>query len=379
MSTSLVDFQAPFDPTGFTTITGAQLLQLVVAATPYVDKGLVMVEADNAGIPVIPDATTNTKWQRYLWLRIIPNTSTLVLYAWNPNGQSYIVYSDGSGTQVLSNWIPVISSAIPPGSITGSLIAANTILPGNINLSLLATALGFNPGTTVTTGTAPAAGDISGTYATGFSIGAGKILTALLADLNVTGAKIANATIDYTKLIGDGTAGDMLKSTGTPAIAPVWFTPLQITTGLANPNAGGTDDNKLLAVNSGAAGTFKYSTFASYADAYTFSKFTSAATAITLGAAVINTAHSLGAMPTFVRAVCVCQVGELGYTAGDEVNAEAFSNNTNSDLFVYGASATNVFVSTQNNASNFGLIKKDGTGIGAATLANWKVKVYAHL
>lgn len=260
MSASLVDFQAPFDPTAYSQISGAQLLELIIAAQPYIDKGLVVTTSDNAGVPIPPDAGTITKFQRYLWLRIVPNNSTIILYAWNPNGQANIAYSDGSSTTLLSNWISIISSAIPPASITGSLIAANTILPGNINLSLLATALGFNPSTTVTTGSAPTGGMVSGSFATGFTINAGTVTAAMLAALAITGAQIAPATIDYTKLIGDGTAGDMLKSTGTPNIAPIWFTPLQITTGLANPNNTGTDDGKAVVVNSGAAGTFKYVT-----------------------------------------------------------------------------------------------------------------------
>ncbi len=71
MSTPLTtDLIVGLDPTGATAITGAQLAQLVNAANPQNDKGLIIVTTDGSpGNPVVPDASTTTKWQRYLWLR----------------------------------------------------------------------------------------------------------------------------------------------------------------------------------------------------------------------------------------------------------------------------------------------------------------------
>ena len=241
MSASLSDFQAPFDPTAFTQITGGQLLQLIAAAQPFTDKGLVVVTADNNGVPLPPAAGTYTKWQNYLWLRIVPNTSAITLYAWNPNGQSNIAYSDGSGNTILSNWVPVISGAIPAASIQGSQIAASTIAPGNIQLSSLAAALGFNAGTAVTTATVPVGGIISGSFAAGFTIAAASL----------TQAMYVAASIDYTKLISSAVAGQILISSGTPATSPAWTTPPLIYTTAGIPVA--ANANKVLAVNNGAS------------------------------------------------------------------------------------------------------------------------------
>lgn len=250
MSASTTDFITGLDPTAYTTITGAQLAALVNAAIPFTDKGLVMATSDTAGVPNIPNASTTTKWVNYLWLRISPLTSTAILYNWNPNNTSFIPYTDGSGNTVQSNWTPTSVSSIQPGSITGSLIAANTINPANINMSALISALGISSSTVVLLNTqTPNAGNITGNFTAGFVINNGSVTGAMLAALTITGSNISAATVTFDKLVGDGTSGDMLKSTATANIAPVWFTPSSIVrTTQIEP---GANAGKLVAVNTG--------------------------------------------------------------------------------------------------------------------------------
>lgn len=374
MSASLTDFITGLDPTAFVSITGAQLAELVGLATPYTDKGLIVLTSDSAGIPAPPDATGTPKWQTYLWLRLSPLTTSFTLYAWNPAQTFNVGYSDGSGNFVTTHWNPVTTGGIGAGSIQGYQIAAATITADKIQTISISQVTGFNPATYVQTTATPTGGVIGGTFASGLTINNASITTAMLIDLNVTTGKIADKNVTVGKILG-GTINQLL-TTADNANTAAWATPPLIYSTAGIPVA--ANANKLLAVNGGAT-DYTLNTFASYADPYVFAKFTSAATAITLGAALINTAHGLGAMPTFVRAVCVCQTGEQGYTAGDEVDIAAFNANSTSSLFIFGAGATNVFASSINNGATFSLVKKDGSGTAAATLANWKIKIYAHL
>jgi hypothetical protein len=123
MSTPNVnDFLVGFDPTSATSITGAQLAQMVNGATPNSDRGLILVSTDSVvgGVvtPNVPNASTTTAWQRYIWLRLVPSTNSLIAYVWNPNGAT---------DPTLLNWIPISQAAFGPNSIPGSAIIANTI------------------------------------------------------------------------------------------------------------------------------------------------------------------------------------------------------------------------------------------------------------
>lgn len=125
MSTPNVnDFVVGLDPTGFTTITGAQLAQLVNSATPSSDRGLVLVSTDAAGVPNVPDASATVEWQRYIWLRV--SATYVTAYCWNPGGATDTTYL---------NWVTLASAAIAPGSIQGYQIANNTI-PATAIISL---------------------------------------------------------------------------------------------------------------------------------------------------------------------------------------------------------------------------------------------------
>lgn len=118
---SIEDFVAPFDPTAFNQISGAQLLELVNGATPFGDKGLIMTTTDIAGIPQVPNAFSITKWQTNFWLRI--GATIVTVYVWNNNGATDATYL---------NWISLSSASLGPGSVQGAQIANNTITSANI-------------------------------------------------------------------------------------------------------------------------------------------------------------------------------------------------------------------------------------------------------
>jgi hypothetical protein len=79
---STIDVVTPFDPTGYSTISGAQLEQFAGGIAPYSDKGFVVITTDTAGSPNVPAANTTTKWQNYIWLRI--SSTYVTAYVWNP-------------------------------------------------------------------------------------------------------------------------------------------------------------------------------------------------------------------------------------------------------------------------------------------------------
>ena len=206
---SLLDLTAGLDPTAYTSITGAQLETLVGAATPYTDKGLIVVTVDaNDGTPNAPDAITHDKWQNYLWVRISPNSTSAAIYVWNPNTASVADYLQ---------WQTAFSAAIAPGAIQGYMLADGTVTKdkiANIDLSQVngyTTLLQSSTVATVTTG----AGAVNGSFAIGFTLNNG---SATLAKLDTTGA---DGTVLANSGIGNPVwSSDYYKKSEVSLLAP---------------------------------------------------------------------------------------------------------------------------------------------------------------
>ena len=177
---------APFDPTAYASISGAQLLQLISGSTPGGSYGFAVWTEDTAGVPDVPDAATYPVLKRMLWLR---QTATAVAaYAWNDTA---------ANDPDLLKWISINVSGIGTGTITGDMIADNTITDIKI------ISLDYSKLTGVPTTFAPggaAGGDLSGTYP-----------DPVIANSAVTGAKIADETITVDNLADEAVENAKIK------------------------------------------------------------------------------------------------------------------------------------------------------------------------
>lgn len=98
MSVSLQDLVKGIDFTGLTGINAGDMNQLVDNSAPASDKGLIVVTSDTAAyVPDVPDAITNTKFQRYIWIRRLhaddASNNKVRIYAWNPTIDADDTYS----------------------------------------------------------------------------------------------------------------------------------------------------------------------------------------------------------------------------------------------------------------------------------------------
>ena len=404
MNPQTVDLLAPFDPTGFATLSGAELMQLVSGLAPQAYVGWnVVTDDDINGNPSVPNANVTAKWKYYNWVRRASNGGVL-LYVWNPAAATDATFL---------NWQVANVSSIVAGSITGNQLADLTITGAKIALS------------TITwdkmTNGAAAGGCLTGTFpnpALGNRVvGSGNIaLGAIVGGDPATISNLAAQTVEGRNITQVDAKGIIDASVMSIAQAGGGLNPVGGTGKLQIP-AGAVYGHLLRIANGGATWESVFNSFVKdfsgdilTGNALKKPRVNAGATALEMVGAPFNgismvtgastalsafttgltandkftLAHGLGVVPSYVRAVLLCITNDGTYTAADEVSIEAALSSDTTDFavkapFVVVADAINVTVPYYFVAGNGGvrLPKKDGTGVATITPANWKVKVYA--
>lgn len=106
MAASAQDFVKGLDLTVQPSWSGADANQLVDSGTPHTDKGIVVTTTDPfPGTPDVPNATVTTKWQRYVWRRVL--STGIKMYAWDPvvaSDATYLKWTEiGASTSTTPN------------------------------------------------------------------------------------------------------------------------------------------------------------------------------------------------------------------------------------------------------------------------------------
>lgn len=367
-------FLSTQDLTGATSVTAAQLNQILTSGYPFTDKGMIIWTTDGGGgVPNTPDAVTYPSFALCIWGRISPSTSTISLYYWNPNTGSVAFFA---------KWQSIISS-IPARTITGTMVALGTLTGDNmVPLSIFDSQIASLSGAKIIAGTIPASAftsTIPGTSITANSITSGQVsITDATALINTNIQSIAQAgggleAVGATgKLKVDGTANQLLQvNAGATALA--WVTDLFHTLSVAGIGTAGQTP----VVNSGAT---------AIGWASTFSKVVSITDPNNAGLPADDSPtvipHTLGATPKYVRVVLVNLTGQGGYSAGDEVDISAitYSNGTFRICpigITSGATSVAVLISSAISGSPFSILTKGGTTLTTITRADWIFKLYA--
>lgn len=230
MAISTQDLTKGIDFTGLgTTATASQHNQLIEQGVPTPDasadvgRGLTITTTDSAvGTPVVPDAATNTKWQRYLWVRR-PHASdtarTVKIYAWDTGGTSVATYLKWSVSTVdLTTLEAEIATA--QSTATTALAGAN---------AAQSTANTANTAAAAATASATAANNAAAAAQTSANTASSAATTAnsnASAALTASAAAVAaaSAPVNQTRISGFSTAFQHLRSNQSAAAAE-WFDP----------------------------------------------------------------------------------------------------------------------------------------------------------
>ena len=296
------------DFTGLTSLTPTKLNNIVDNAMPASHIGFVVVTNGLPSFALGP--STN-----FVWLDSA--TSPYTLKTWDPSTTSWV-----AGTV---SPLSITSGLIAPNAVISGKIAANAIWTTNINDNAITS--DKIQAASVTTGKI-AVDAIDATLIADDAVVTDGILdaavtTAKIAAGNITAALIATASVSTTNILDNSIATVDLQAN------------IIVNTNLAT--------DAVLSTNI-LDGTI---VLADLATDTLFAKYDSStnSTALIDGETRLY-AHSLGFVPQSVRVVLVCHhpTGNEGYSLGDEVNVESFSEVNYGAAFAIRVDGDNVVV-----------------------------------
>jgi hypothetical protein len=327
------------DLTGVSRVTGAQLNQLVDNAYPASNRGMIIVTN------FAPSVTGVPRFTNYIWLDT--STAPPVVKAW-----------DASTT----NWVPAV---VANGSITTAKLADLAVTQAKMAVGSVATVNIIDSAVTTAkiTDLNVTTAKIADSAVTTGKILDGTILTADIADGQITSAKLAAGAVSAAAIGGKSIYGTNLVD-GT-------ITSINIaSSGVVNSN---------IAVNAIQGTNIAASAIARTNLSFTLYTSSSGSFAMPAAGAAGTFTHTLGAVPTIVRAVLRCTTTDLNHSVGDEVNITSFQNVVGADdypAFSVIVDATTATVTRGSGASTITGINKTTGAAASITTGNWEVKVY---
>ena len=230
MAISTQDLTKGIDFTGLGgSATAAQHNQLIEQGSPSADdtvdvgRGLSITTNDSAvGVPVVPNASSTTKWQRYIWIRrphSADTTQVMRQYAWNSNIASVPTYLNWQQISVdLTDLQDEVDTA--SANAATALAAANTA-QSSANDALVAAAAAETAATAANNAATAAQTTANSALSTSTTANA-NASAALTAANSATTA--ANANIGAARLVGYSAAFQHLRSNVAGTLAE-WYNP----------------------------------------------------------------------------------------------------------------------------------------------------------
>ena len=382
------DVNAGFDPSALSSITQAQLLQMIQQLGPLSNIGFIITGAGSSLNPAIaqgvgsPSVTNNPRFARYIWL----NTFNAAAAQPTP------YYYDAS----TGFWR---STAVAAGSITNAEISATAeiqvskLQDGNANEIIRTDAAGTGVEWVTVSSLLAALNDsvpltaIDDTAAVGAESFLRRVgSTVIWKTFSETVTSIQNALSGVNpNIITPGSNNTVLGTNGSGVVAFDTLNNIIATLSISLDKLaqGGASSGDILSWNGSAWA--KITPAQGIASTATISTTGINAT-LTLNNATLveNIAHGLGAVPRNVRVVIRCTTNDAasGYTAGQEIDINAWTEFTGAEEPLIGVVTDNTNIRIVRRAIGAAVRVLPFAGGASAvptSLANFTPKVYAWL
>lgn len=339
------DLTPGLDPSALAQISGAQLLQLVLAATPSPTRGGLIVSDDE------PDVVTYPKFIRYEWRK--PSEFNKICRVYNSNTASWETDTQGDnsiGTDELENEAVTLAKLFNPNdpAKAGFFIKVN------------------------------ATGD--GWVLEAYTIPDNSIQLIKLARPAGNENKIPHINIDGSSWEFK-TIGELLDLVADDSISIAKLNPLGVVGSLLYTNSAGDAFTLLVPGTNGYV--LRSSANGPYWSAETAqiisNKYESGTKAMPAAAGTVEFEHGFSVVPTMFQVYAVCAVNDPlnGYVVGDTIPMTHMVHSSGDHEYPVSLHATTSKIILTVTADLLSVLNKAGTVYAGVTRADWSVKVSA--